>query len=144
MSTSPDLPLPVPSAWADRPATAARRGLLSLLPFIPVAALLGLLFADRPGLDGALLGCTVPVAMLLVTWAATELGSRRSATGFAAVLLGSYLVKIVLVGVILVVIRDIADADRTALGLAAISGLMLALLVEARVISTTRAPYVEP
>ena len=34
--------------------------------------------------------------------------------------------------------------SRTALGVAAVVGLLLALLVEARVITGTRAPYVEP
>lgn len=133
-----------PSAWADRPVTAARTGLLSLVPFVPVAALIGLLAAGREGVIGALLGSLVPATVLLLTWGAAELGARRSAQAFAALMLGSYLVKLVLVGVVLVVIRDIADADRTSLGLAAIAGLMLALVVEARVISSTKAPYVEP
>ncbi len=44
----------------------------------------------------------------------------------------------------LAVVRDVDGSSRGALGLAAISGLMVALVVEARVITTTRAPYVEP
>lgn len=144
MSSSPNVPEPTRSAWADRPVAAARGGLLSLLPFVPVAALVGLLIDGPRGVRGALLGSTVPAVVLLVTWAAAEIGSRRSATGFAGVLLGSYLLKIVLIGFVLVAIRDVGDASRTALGWAAIGGLMLALFVEARVISTTRAPYVEP
>jgi chromate transport protein ChrA len=142
--TTPPRPDPSSSAWADRPVTAARSGLLALLAFVPLAALLGQLLAGRDGLVGALLGCTVPAAVLLLTWGAAELGARRSATAFAGVMLVSYLVKIVVVGLVLVTIRDLGDADQTALGLAAITGLMVALLVEARVITSTRAPYVEP
>lgn len=132
------------SAWADRPVAAARTGLLASLAFVPLAALVGALAAGREGALGAALGCAVPVAVLLLTWGAAELGSRRSAQAFAGLLMGSYLVKLVAVGLLLVVLRDVDGADRTALGVAAVVGLLLALLVEARVITSTRAPYVEP
>lgn len=133
-----------PSAWADRPVTAARLGLLSLAAFVPVAALLGLLVAGREGLVGALLGSLVPTVVLLLTWGAAELGARRSATAFAGLMLGSYLVKLVVVGGVLAVVRDVDGSSRGALGLAAIGGLLLALVVEARVVASTRLPYVEP
>ena len=132
------------SAWADRPVAAARTGLFAALGFVPVAALVGLLAAGQRGALGAALGCLVPASVLLLTWGAAELGARRSATAFAGLLMASYLVKLVVVGVLLYVLREVDGASRTALGLAAVVGLMLALVVEARVITTTRAPYVEP
>jgi hypothetical protein len=130
--------------WADRPVAAARFGLLALAAFVPVAAVLGLLLGGRQGLTGALLGSLVPAAVLLLTWGAAEAGARRSATTFAGLLMGSYLVKLVVVAALLAVLRDVAGSSRTALGLAAVGGLMLALVVEARVITSTRAPYVDP
>ncbi len=132
------------SAWADRPVAAARTGLLASLAFAPVAGLVGLLAAGQRGALGAALGCLVPASVLLLTWGAAELGARRSATAFAGLLMGSYLVKLVVVGLLLAVLRDADGADRTSLGIAAVVGLLLALVVEARVISSTRAPYVEP
>ena len=132
------------SAWEGRPAKAARTGLLAGLVFAPVAALVGSLAAGERGALGAALGCLVPATVLLLTWGAAELGARRSAQAFAGLLLGSYLVKIVVVGLLLSLLRDVDSASRTALGLAAVVGLLLALVVEARVISSTRAPYVEP
>jgi ATP synthase protein I len=132
------------SAWADRPVAGARTGLLAALAFVPVAALAGLLAAGQPGALGAALGCTVPVAVLLLTWGAVDLGARRSPTAFAGLLMASYLVKLVVVGVLLAVLRQVDGVSRPALGVAAVVGLLLALVVEARVITTTRAPYVEP
>ncbi len=132
------------SGWDDRPVRAARSGLLTGLAFAPVAALVGALVAGERGALGAALGCLVPAAVLLLTWGAAELGARRSAQAFAGLLLGSYLVKIVVVGLLLSLLRDVDGASRTALGLAAVVGLLLALVVEARVISSTRVPYVEP
>ena len=132
------------SAWADRPVKAARTGLLAALAFVPLAALAGWLVAGERGALGAALGCLVPASVLLLTWGAAELGATRSAQAFAGLLMGSYLVKLVVVGLLLAVLRDVEGADRTALGIAAVVGLLLALLVEARVITSTRAPYVEP
>ena len=132
------------SAWADRPVKAARTGLLFCFAFVPVAALVGLLAAGERGAKGAALGCAVPAAVLLLTWGAAELGAKRSAQAFAGLLMGSYLVKLVAVGLLLAVLRDVDGVSRTALGLAAVVGLLLALVVEARVITGTRAPYVEP
>ncbi len=86
----------------------------------------------------------MPAVVLLITWGAAELGARRSATAFAGLMLGSYLLKLVLVGAVLAVVRDVDGSSRGALGLAAITGLMVALVVEARVVTSTRAPYVEP
>jgi hypothetical protein len=123
---------------------AARTGLLAALAFLPVATLAGLLLDGRPGALGAALGCLVPATVLLLTWAAAEIGARRSATAFAGTLMASYLVKIVAVGLLLAALRQVDDASRTALGLAAVVGLLLALVVEARVIVRTRVPYVEP
>ena len=49
-----------------------------------------------------------------------------------------------LAGLLLALLRDVDGVSRPALGIAAVVGLLLALLVEARVITGTRAPYVEP
>lgn len=132
------------SAWADRPVKAARTGLLAALAFAPLAAAAGALADGAEGARGAALGCLVPAAVLLLTWAAAELGARRSAQAFAGLLMGSYLVKLVVVGLLLAVLRDVDGASRGALGVAAVVGLLLALVVEARVVTSTRAPYVEP
>ena len=137
-------PTPGTSAWADRPVKAARTGLFAALAFVPVAALVGLVAAGERGALGAALGCLVPAAVLLLTWGAAEIGTKRSATAFAGLLMGSYLVKLVVVGLLLALLRDVEGASPTALGIAAVVGLLLALVVEARVITATRAPYVEP
>lgn len=133
-----------PSPWLARPVVAARTGLLALLAFTPLAALVGYLAAGDEGALGAALGALVPVTVLVLTWVAAEVGARRSATAFAGLLMASYLVKLVGVGLVLAAVRDVDGSDRTALGLSAVVGLLLALVVEAKVITSTRAPYVEP
>ncbi len=130
-------------AWADRPVAAARAGVVVVLVLAPVAALVGLLVSGRGGALAALQGACVPAVVLLLTAAAAEAGARRSAQAFAGLLLGSYLLKLVGVLVVLYLVRDVEGTDRTLLGLTAVVGLMVSLVVEARVISSTRAPYVD-
>ena len=133
-----------PSAWADRPVTAARSGLLVLLALVPVAVGLAALVAGRAGAVGAALGATVPASVLLLTWGAAELGARRSAQGFAGLLLASYLVKLVVVLALLALVADVDGSSRTAAGVTAVVGLCVALVVEALVVTRTRVPYIEP
>jgi len=142
--TTPPKPDPSSSAWADRPVTAARSGLLALVAFVPLAALLGQLLAGRDGALGAALGCLVPITVLVLTWAAAEIGSRRSASTFAGLMMGSFLVKMAAVALLLVALRGVDGLSRPAFGVAALVGLVLALVVEAWVVASTRAPYVEP
>ena len=130
-------------SWADRPVAAARAGIVVVLVLAPLAALVGYLVAGGSGAKAGLQGVCIPGVVLLVTSLAAELGARRSAQTFAALLLGSYLVKLVAVLVVLDLVRDVEGSARTVLGITAVVGLLAALLVEARVITSTRAPYID-
>ena len=129
-------------SWADRPVAAARAGIVVVLVLAPLAAGVGYLVDGASGAKAGLQGVCIPGVVLLLTSLAAELGARRSAQTFAALLLGSYLVKLVAVLAVLYVVRDTEGTARTVLGLTAVAGLLVALVVEARVIATTRAPYI--
>ena len=130
-------------SWSDRPVAAARAGIVVVLVLAPLAALVGYLVDGGSGAKAGLQGVCVPGAVLLLTALAAELGARRSAQAFAGLLLGSYLVKLVVVLAVLYLVRDVEGTARTILGVTAVTGLLAALLVEARVITSTRAPYID-
>lgn len=130
-------------SWAERPVAASRAGIVVVLVLTPLAALVGFLVDGGAGLRAGLQGACVPGVVLLLTALAAEAGARRSTQAFAGLLLGSYLVKLVAVLLVLYLVRDVAGTARTVLGLTAVVGLLVALLVEARVITSTRAPYVD-
>lgn len=130
-------------SWAERPVAAARAGIVVVLVLTPLAALVGFLVDGGSGLRAGLQGACVPGVVLLLTALAAEAGARRSAQAFAGLLLGSYLVKLVAVLLVLYLVRDVEGTARTVLGLTAVVGLLVALLVEARVITSTRAPYID-
>jgi hypothetical protein len=139
MSTQPQ-----DSAWADRPAAAVRGGLLAVLAAVPVAALVGAGFEGSEGALGGALGQVVPLLVLLVTWGALAFGRRRSAQAFAGALLASYLLKLLVAGLVLWGLRSVDAANPTALGISAVIGILAALGVEAAVVMRSRLPYVEP
>ena len=136
---------PVPeSPWAGRPTAAARGALLVSLALVPVSVVIGVLVAGADGARGAALGALVPLLVLALTWLTVEIGRRRPPTTFAFLLVASYAVKLTVVAFLLRLLREVPDVDRVVLGLTAGAGLLLAVTVEAVVISRTRAPYVEP
>lgn len=141
--TGPDAPA-AESPWASRPTAAARGALLVCVALLPVVVGVGALFGGGNGARGAALGMLVPLLVLGVTWVTVERGRRRPPTAFALLLVISYAVKLTLVAVLLRLLREVPDVDRVVLGLTAGAGLLLAVTVEAVVISRTRAPYVEP
>ena len=128
----------------DQVVSMVRAGLLALLVLAPVAAVLGGLVAGRPGVLGALLGSALPALVLVVTLGA-GLATRRSRPEvLAAAVLGSYLVKLVLVLVVLAVLRGLDTYDRPVLGVTALVGLAIALVAEAAATVRARVPYVQP
>lgn len=122
--------------------TLAGLGVLALLA--PVAAIAGGLVAGLAGVWGGLLGVALPALVLVVTLAAVWLTRNASATTLAAAVFGSYLVKLVLLLVVLAALRAADFYDRPVLGVTALLGLVLALVVEALAVMRANAPYVEP
>lgn len=111
---------------------------------LPAATLLGWLVAGVPGAWGAALGIAIAVGFLLVT-VATALATAGwgvSVLGFAV--LGSWLVKVLLLMGVLAVLRDLEFYSRPVLLVSLLVGAVGTLLVEAVVATRTRVPYVEP
>lgn len=131
-------------AHADGVVGMVRVGLLTLLALLPVAAGLGSLVAGRPGLWGALLGLALPALVLGVTLVAALATRRSRPEVLAAAVLGSYLLKLVLVIAVLAVLRTLDGYDRPVLGVTALVGLTVALVAEAAATVRAKVPYVTP
>ena len=131
-------------APADGVVRMVRVGLLTLLALLPAAAGLGWLVAGRPGLLGALIGLALPALVLGVTLAAALLTRRSRPEVLAAAVLGSYLLKLVLVLVVLAVLRGLDSYDRPVLGVTALVGLAVALVAESAAMVRAKTPYVTP
>jgi hypothetical protein len=111
---------------------------------LPAAALLGFLVGGAPGAWGALIGMGLAVSFFAVTIAVALVTARMDPTRLGIWVLGSWLVKMVLLLVVLALLRDADFYSRPALFIALLIGTAGGLLLEARIVTTTRVPYVEP
>lgn len=107
------------------------------------AAVAGLL-VGWPGVWGAVVGVGIALAFLVTT----ALVGARVAGGdpllVAGAILGSWLVKVVLLVVVLVALRGQDFYDPVALFAGVVVGMLLTLWAEYRALTSARVPYVEP
>ena len=122
---------------------AARHGVLGLAALTVAAAVIAGLVVGAPGVWAALLGAAVGGGFVLFT-VAVVLGTARSEpTTMAAVLLGSWLLKLVVLIGVLAVLRRFDFYDRTTFGVVILAAAVGLLALETRAIVRTRAVYVD-
>jgi hypothetical protein len=107
------------------------------------AALAGWLVRGEAGLWAGVVGALLPLGFFGVTVVVALASARMSATSLGVAVLGSWLVKMVLLIVVLVLLRDAQFYDRTVFGVVLLLGIVAALAVEALVVVRTRVPYIE-
>ncbi|WP_066584575.1 hypothetical protein [Cellulomonas timonensis] len=130
---------------ADDVFRAALRGMLVLLALVTVLGVgIGALVAGTPGVWGALIG----VALVLVFSGTTVLSMLRtsgsSPATMAAVVMGAWLGKIVVVIVVLAILRDMDFYSRGVLAIVVAVGVIGSALLDYRAVANGRVPYVEP
>ncbi len=132
------------SAWTGRPERAALVGMawVAALGAVCVAG-----FSLGGGGDaavGALVGAGLALAVLAVTWVTVRLGRRSGPREFALLLVAGYGAKLPVVVLAVLLLRGLVGEDeRTAFGVTTGLGVLLGVVVEAAVVTRTRAPYVE-
>lgn len=123
---------------------ALRAGLLAGVAAGLVAAGLGGLLAGPPGAWGGLLGVAVPVGFLSVTAVVALVTARLDATRLGVAVLGSWLVKLLLLIGALAALREATFYHRGAFFAAFCLAVVGYLLLEGYVVVRTRTPYVQP
>ena len=162
MSQTPDIPYASATARSGAPggvgggtggeAGAALRAALrravrlaTLVCLVAAAVTAGVAFllVGMPGVWGALVGFAIALAFL----ATTALVGARTAGGDPVVVagwvLGSWLVKALLVGAVLFALRDATFYDPVALFAGIVVGMVCTLFAEFRALTTARIPYVD-
>lgn len=123
--------------------SAVRLATLVCLAAAAVTAVVAYLLVGLPGVWGALLG----FAIALVFLATTALVGARTAGGDPVVVagwvLGSWLVKVVVVGLVLFALRDATFYDPVALFVGIVVGMVCTLFAEFRALTSARIPYVD-
>lgn len=102
------------------------------------------LIAGAPGVWGALVGAAVGGAFILATVVIMYATRNVAPTTTGAILLGSWLLKIIIAIAVMVVVRRMDFYDTPALVVTIIAVLVVMLAAEATAIARTNAPYVTP
>lgn len=124
--------------------TALRNVLVLLGTLAVVGVAVGALVSGTAGVWGALLGVTVAVVFSATTVWAMLRTVDSSPTTTAAVVMGSWLAKMVVLIVVLVVLRGMDFYDRWVFAGVLLVGVIGSAVMDYRAVSRGRVPYVEP
>ncbi|WP_069386954.1 hypothetical protein [Cellulosimicrobium cellulans] len=124
--------------------TALRDVLVLLGALAVVGVAVGALVSGTPGVWGALLGVAVAVVFSATTVWAMLRTVDSSPTTTAAVVMGSWLAKMVVLIVVLVVLRGMDFYDRWVFAGVLLVGVIGSAVMDYRAVSRGRVPYVEP
>lgn len=133
-----------PTALVEPMRRVLRVGAIAAVVALPAATALGALLGGAPGAWGAAIGMGMAVVFLAMTVVVALVTARMGPTRLGIWVLASWLVKMVLLIVVLALLRDAEFYSRIALFVSLLLGITGSLLLESRVIATTRVPYIEP
>lgn len=137
-----------PAPYSADPTAALRRGLrfglLGLLVLTVCGAIVASLLAGTAGLWGALLGAAVGGGFILCTALAVLLTAKLPAVTAGAVLLGSWLLKMILAIVVLAILDPLDFYNKQSMVIVIVLSLVIVLGAETYGVLQTRVPYVTP
>ncbi|MEX0913824.1 MAG: hypothetical protein WDZ57_02610 [Demequina sp.] len=108
-----------------------------------VGAVVGYTIDGVTGLVGAGTGVGVAAVSGLTTQAAMLVGHRKSSNAMASIVLGSWALKMLLIIVALLVLQGIDGFHRPLFATAALTGVVLTLVIDVWVLHRSRVPYVD-
>ncbi|MGL4306542.1 MAG: hypothetical protein ACRCSF_10350 [Mycobacteriaceae bacterium] len=124
--------------------SAIRYGILGLVVLSILSAGLWSIAAGLAGLYGALIGAAFGGSFILFTVVVVVLTANVQPVTGGAVLLGSWLLKIVLAIVVLGLLKPLDFYSKPALALTVVLALVVVLSCETYAIVTQKVPYVDP
>lgn len=120
---------------------AFRLGGIVLAGGAVLAALIGFLVADVMGLWAGVAGIAVAALAGLMTPAAMQLAHRQPPHVMAAIILGTWLAKMVVIVIAVLLLGQIDGFPRPVFGVAVIGGILVTLGIDAVVLTRGRVPY---
>lgn len=134
---------PGPTALVVPMRRVLRVGTLAFGLALPLSIFLGYLVAGPAGVWGAAIGMGLAAGFFAITVGVALVTASLDVTALGATVLGSWLIKIVVLIVVLALLRDADFYSRPVLFVALLVGTMGALVLEAVVATRTQVPYTE-
>lgn len=146
MDDAAEQPIEQPSESAHTAGLrrAVTLGGVALAVLMVVAALVWWLIDGTPGLWGALLGAAIGGVFVLLTAVVVIATARTTPQITAAVLLGTWLLKLVVAIGVVAALRPLEFYSRRAFAVTIIVAMVVVLASETMAVLRTQAPYVEP
>ncbi|UYP20345.1 hypothetical protein OED52_07370 [Rhodococcus sp. Z13] len=138
-----DQPLPAMPDPTAPMRTAVRYGVFGLIALAVVSSVISVIVAGTPGLWGALIGAAVGGGFILFTALGVLLTSKMPAMTAGAVLLGTWLLKLILAIVVMGSLDSMDFYSRNALVLTIVFALVIVLGAETYGVLSTRALYID-
>lgn len=139
---TPDQPAPSPHTAGLR--TAVRLGAFALLVLAVVSAIVWTFVDGVPGLWGAAMGAAIGGAFVLITAIVVIATAGAAPQTTAAVLLGTWLLKLIVAIGVVALLERFDFYSRMAFAVTIIAALVVVLAAETWGILKTKTPYVEP
>jgi ATP synthase protein I len=117
------------------------------IPTAVVAGVVALVAAFASGADavlGVLVGAAVVIAFFAAGWIALARLGRDNPMLLLPIALGTYLVQLIVVGLFIVLIKDVSALDTRALGWSVIVCTLTWMIFQLRAFSREKMLYVEP
>jgi hypothetical protein len=124
--------------------TALRDGLILVAALAVLGSLVGLLVDGLPGLWGGLIGAAIAAFFCGTTVWSMLYTVGKGATMMGAVVMGSWLAKMVVLIVVLVVLTQFDFYNRVVLFVVLLVGAVGSALLDYRAVKNGRITYVEP
>lgn len=123
---------------------AIRYGVTGLVAVAVIGSIVSYVLAGSQGLWGALIGAALGGAFILATVLTMYWMRNSSPTTTGAVLLGSWLLKLIVAIAVMAILRDMDFYNKYALVFTVVAALFVCLAAETMAIMKTNIPYVVP
>ncbi|NCT90696.1 hypothetical protein GXB85_07025 [Cellulomonas sp. APG4] len=136
------------SAQAEAVRAVLRRALRDMLVLVAVLAVVGIAVgawvAGAPGVWGAVIGVVVALVFSGTTVVSMLRTAEAPAATTAAVILGAWLVKMIVLVALFAMLRPLDFYDRNVLAVVVVVGVLGSVYLDYRAVTRGRVPYVEP
>lgn len=122
---------------------AIQLGALLAVLIAVIGAAVSLLTVGLSGVYAALAGAAISTAFSIMTIASIYIGSRLPLNGFYALVLGGWLLKVVLFGVVLALLQGAQNFNGPVFFFAIVAGVLGGLGIDSWLVLKARIPTVE-
>jgi hypothetical protein len=108
-----------------------------------IGSLVSVFSVGLPGVFAALIGAAISTSFSLMTIGSVWLGSKLPLNGFYALVLGGWLIKVVLFGVVLAILQGAQNFNGPVFFFAIVAGVLGGLAIDSWLVLKARIPTVD-